>query len=385
MRKDMVETGKLTVEKAKVFTNIQSAFSNSLKHKSSTSELNNNNTITIYCYYNTFTKRCSFLVFQHVKQETSLFLRSFGRSQDYKDRSRNRLSLIPSNSLSLSRNLLPQSRGSLLEDVFDVWISVATQLHSVIFHWNLSLSDSNMSEIFHFPASPSQSQVTIREIQQDATGAQLGPVEENVGTDDANSPAVFQRTEWGILACSYNSGDRTTMTDFDRGQHVGFIQAHHHVMSQFTPPINQTQIEDPFEGSVHIFQNDLSTRVFPLLDQTWNAFSSLTQTSIQIMSTTLPELTTCKSPTFSKLTEMETRFSILDTNVYPQCSVSFLTPLFVRRRRSRRSLNDSSRSNRTSRSIYWPKYHWSSKKKLNTENCKHFDTVTGSTIPPRIS
>ena len=29
-------------------------------------------------------------------------------------------------------------------------------------------------------------------------------------------------------------------------------------MSQFTPPINQTQIEDPFEGSVHSFDNALN-------------------------------------------------------------------------------------------------------------------------------
>ncbi len=35
-------------------------------------------TISIYCYYSTITKQCSFLVLQHVKQETSLFQRSSG-------------------------------------------------------------------------------------------------------------------------------------------------------------------------------------------------------------------------------------------------------------------------------------------------------------------
>ena len=168
-----------------------------------------------------------------------------------------------------------------------------------------------MSEIFHFPPSPSQPRAAIRETQQAAASAQLGPVEENAGTDDANTPAAQRlvnaqrqaslgvlpkRAAPGILGRP--CGDRTTMPAFGRGQHAGFIQAQRHAMSQFTPPINQTQIEDPFEGSVHSFDNALNTRdfgsrflhphvaegvgpvaggTFPLLDRTWNAFSSPAQ------------------------------------------------------------------------------------------------------------
>ena len=85
-------------------------------------------------------------------------------------------------------------------------------------------------------------------------------------------------------------------------------------MSQYTPPINQTQTEDPFEGSVHSFDNLRNTRdfgarflhphvvegvgpagggTFPLLDRTWNDFSS----PFQYPAT---ESTTCKSHTFRK-------------------------------------------------------------------------------------
>ena len=149
-----------------------------------------------------------------------------------------------------------------------------------------------------FPPSPPQPRTAIREIQQAAAGVQLGPVEENAGTDDANTPAAFQRAAPGILGRPYNSGGRATMPAFGRGQHAGFIQAQRHAMSQWTPPVNQTQIEDPFEGSVHSFDNTLNARDFgarflhphvadrvgpaaggtyPLLDQTWNAFSSPAQ------------------------------------------------------------------------------------------------------------
>ena len=70
-------------------------------------------------------------------------------------------------------------------------------------------------------------------------------------------------------------------------------------MSQYTPPINQTQIEDPFEGSVHRFDDALNTTpgtlapassphvaegvgpaagdTFALLDRTWTGFSSPAQ------------------------------------------------------------------------------------------------------------
>jgi hypothetical protein len=151
-----------------------------------------------------------------------------------------------------------------------------------------------MSEIFNFPPSLPQPRAALRETQQAAAGAQLGPVEENAGTDDANTPAAFQRAAPGIFGRPYISGDRA----FGRGQHAGFIQAQRHAMSQWTPPVNQTQIEDPFEGSVHSFDNALNARDFgarslhphvadrvgpaaggtyPLLDQTWTAFSSPAQ------------------------------------------------------------------------------------------------------------
>ena len=70
------------------------------------------------------------------------------------------------------------------------------------------------------------------------------------------------------------------------------------VLTPGAPPINQTQIEDPFEGSVYSFDNALNTRdfgarflhphvaegvgpaaggTFPLSDRTWNGFSSPAQ------------------------------------------------------------------------------------------------------------
>ncbi len=119
-----------------------------------------------------------------------------------------------------------------------------------------------MSEIFNFSPSPSHPRATLRETQHAAAGAQLGPVEENTDTDDANTPTVFQRTAPDIFGRPYISGDRTTLSVFGRGQHAGFIQAQHHPMSQWTPPVNQTQIEDPFEGSVHSFDNTLNARDF---------------------------------------------------------------------------------------------------------------------------
>jgi hypothetical protein len=38
-----------------------------------------------------------------------------------------------------------------------------------------------------------------------------GPVEENVGTDDANTPAGFQRVAQIVVGRPYTSGDRTTI------------------------------------------------------------------------------------------------------------------------------------------------------------------------------
>jgi hypothetical protein len=67
-------------------------------------------TISIYCYYSTITKQCSFLVLQHVKQETSLFQRSSGCLQATKIVLGRDLSLIPSNSLSATKLASAESR-----------------------------------------------------------------------------------------------------------------------------------------------------------------------------------------------------------------------------------------------------------------------------------
>jgi hypothetical protein len=152
-----------------------------------------------------------------------------------------------------------------------------------------------MSEISNIPPSPSQPRTALREPQPLAGGAQLGQVEEEAGADDANTPAAFQRAANSILGRPYN--DRSNPT-IGRGQHAGFIQSQLHVLSQYSPQINQNQIEDPFEGSVHSFDNNVNSRefgarflhphvadgvgppadgTFPLLDRTWNSFSSSTQ------------------------------------------------------------------------------------------------------------
>jgi hypothetical protein len=152
-----------------------------------------------------------------------------------------------------------------------------------------------MSEISNIPPSPSQPRTALREPQPLAGGAQLGQVEEEAGVDDANTPAAFQRAANSILGRPYN--DRSNPT-FGRGQHAGFIQAQRHALSQYSPQINQNQIEDPFEGSVHSFDNNVNARefgarflhphvadgvgppaggTFPLLDRTWNSFSSSAQ------------------------------------------------------------------------------------------------------------
>ena len=116
-----------------------------------------------------------------------------------------------------------------------------------------------MSEISIIPTSPSQSHTVLREPQPVAGGAQLGQVEEEAGADDANTTAAFQRAAHSILGRPYN--DRSNPTS-DRGQDAGFIQAQRHDLSQYSPQINQNQIDDPFEGSVHSFDNVVNTREF---------------------------------------------------------------------------------------------------------------------------
>ena len=66
-----------------------------------------------------------------------------------------------------------------------------------------------MSEIFNFPPSPSHPRAALRETQQTASGTPLGPVEENAGTDDANTSAAFQLAASGIFGRPYISGDRS--------------------------------------------------------------------------------------------------------------------------------------------------------------------------------
>ncbi len=105
----------------------------------------------------------------------------------------------------------------------------------------------------YIPTSPSQPRTALREPQPLAAGAQLGHVEEEAGADDANTPAAFQRAANIILGRPY---DRSNLT-FGRGHHAGFIQAQRHALSQYSPQINQNQIEDPFEGSVHSFDNNV--------------------------------------------------------------------------------------------------------------------------------
>jgi hypothetical protein len=117
-----------------------------------------------------------------------------------------------------------------------------------------------MSEISNIPSSPSHPRTDLRESQPVAGGAQLGQVEEEAGEDDANTTAAFQRAAHGILGRPYVY-DRPNPT-FDRGQYAGFIQAQRHTLSQYSPPINQNQIDYPFEGSVHIFDNIVNTREF---------------------------------------------------------------------------------------------------------------------------
>jgi hypothetical protein len=102
-----------------------------------------------------------------------------------------------------------------------------------------------------------------------------------------------------ILGCPNIGAAARTTPIFDRGSHTVFIQGQRNAPAQFTAPIKQAQVEDPFEGSVHsFFDNMLNTRdfdsrflqphvaegigpasgdTFPLLDQAWTGFSSSAQ------------------------------------------------------------------------------------------------------------
>ncbi len=128
--------------------------------------------------------------------------------------------------------------------------------------------------------------------------AELGQVEEEVNTENANTPAAFQRAATSILGRPNIGVPARTTTIFGRGSHAGFVQGQRNALARFTAPINQAQLEDPFEGSVHSFDNMLNTRdfgarflqlhvaegigpaaggTFPLLDQAWTGFSSSAQ------------------------------------------------------------------------------------------------------------
>jgi len=79
------------------------------------------------------TKRCSYLVLQHVKQVTSLFQRSLGSLQGTKIVSDETLFSYLANSLSATKPASEQNRDSLLEDVFDVWIIACSTRRNPLF------------------------------------------------------------------------------------------------------------------------------------------------------------------------------------------------------------------------------------------------------------
>ena len=72
-------------------------------------------TISIYCS----TKRCSYLVLQHVKTRDESLPEIFGSPEGTKIVS-DETPFIPNNSLPVTKVASAQSGGSLLEDVFDV-------------------------------------------------------------------------------------------------------------------------------------------------------------------------------------------------------------------------------------------------------------------------
>ena len=89
--------------------------------------------ISIYCYYSTITKQCSFLVLQHVKQETSLFRRSSGCPQATKIVLGLDLSLIPSNSLSATKLASAESRALTTRPLLGCYITSSVPRNSLTF------------------------------------------------------------------------------------------------------------------------------------------------------------------------------------------------------------------------------------------------------------
>jgi hypothetical protein len=77
-----------------------------------------------------------------------------------------------------------------------------------------------MSEIFNIPPSPSQPRTDIMEIQPETAAAQLGQVEEDVNTENTNTPASFQCATTSILASPNPDGAART-TPIGRGSHAG--------------------------------------------------------------------------------------------------------------------------------------------------------------------
>jgi hypothetical protein len=175
-----------------------------------------------------------------------------------------------------------------------------------------------MSEISNIPPSPSLPPRTeIRETQPEPAGAQLSQVEEEVFNENANTLAthraatsIFGRPQTNFIYRSnpgFGRGQHTELLQAQRNafaqptaptnQHSEFIQAQRNAYNQYSAPFQQIQ-EDPFEGSVHSYDNRQNARnfgarflaphvaeavgppaggTFPLLDQAWTGFASPAQ------------------------------------------------------------------------------------------------------------
>jgi hypothetical protein len=84
-----------------------------------------------------------------------------------------------------------------------------------------------MSEIPNIPPSTSPPRTAARKIQPVTTVSQLGQVEEGINTDNANSPAAFQRAAISILGRPNIGAAARTTPIFGRGSHTAFIQGQH--------------------------------------------------------------------------------------------------------------------------------------------------------------
>jgi len=174
-----------------------------------------------------------------------------------------------------------------------------------------------MSEISNIPPSPVPPRTEIRETQPAPAGAQLSQVEEEVFNENANTLAthraatsIFGRQPTNFIYRSnpaFGRGQHMELLQAQRNalaqptaptnQHSEFIQAQRNAYNQYSTPFQQMQ-EDPFEGSVHSYDNRQNARnfgarflaphvaeavgppaggTFPLLDQAWMGFASPAQ------------------------------------------------------------------------------------------------------------